>query len=81
MRLLKEYVIPRIIQWALVIFIGVTITFMVPRLSPVNPIDQALGRLTTFSNLSPEATIELRESLEDLYGLDGTYFDQYINFW
>ncbi len=81
MRLFKEYIIPRFIQWALVIFIGVTITFLVPRLSPVNPIDQALGRLTAFQSLSPEATLELRESLEALYGLEGSFLDQYIGFW
>jgi peptide/nickel transport system permease protein len=69
------------LQWLLVIFIGVTVTFLIPRLSPVNPVDQALGRLTTFQSLSPEATLALRESLQDLYGLDGTLFEQYINFW
>ena len=81
MSLLKEYILPRILQWLLVIFIGVTVTFLIPRLSPVNPVDQALGRLTTFQSLSPEATLALRESLQDLYGLNGTLFDQYINFW
>ena len=40
-----------------------------------------MGRLTAFQSLSPEATLELRESLEDLYGLDGSMLDQYINFW
>ncbi len=79
--LLKEYFLPRILQWLLVIFIGVTITFLIPRLSPVNPVDQALGRMTTFQSLSPEATLALRESLQDLYGLDGTIAEQYINFW
>jgi peptide/nickel transport system permease protein len=79
--LLKTYIIPRILQWALVIFIGVTLTFLIPRLSPINPVQQALGRLTAFQTLSPEATVELKESLEDLYGLNGTLFDQYIAFW
>jgi peptide/nickel transport system permease protein len=65
----------------LVIFIGVTVTFLIPRLSPVNPVDQALGRMSTFQSLSPEATLALRESLQDLYGLDGTIYEQYINFW
>jgi peptide/nickel transport system permease protein len=65
----------------LVILIGVTITFLIPRLSPVNPVDQALGRLTAFQSLSPEATVAVRESLLDLYGLDGTILDQYLNFW
>jgi peptide/nickel transport system permease protein len=79
--LLKTYIIPRILQWALVIFIGVTLTFLIPRLSPINPVQQALGRLTAFQTLSPEATVQLKESLEDLYGLNGTLFDQYIAFW
>jgi peptide/nickel transport system permease protein len=79
--LFKEYVLPRLVQWLLVIVIGVTITFLIPRLSPVNPVDQALGRLTAFQSLSPEATVALRESLQDLYGLNGTIFEQYVNFW
>jgi peptide/nickel transport system permease protein len=79
--LLKTYIIPRILQWVLVIFIGVTLTFLIPRLSPINPVQQAVGRLTAFQTLSPEATVQLKESLEDLYGLNGTLFDQYIAFW
>jgi peptide/nickel transport system permease protein len=79
--LLKEFILPRLLQWLLVIFIGVTITFLIPRVSPVNPIDQALSRLTAFQNLSPEATIALRASIEDLYGLQGSIFEQYIAFW
>lgn len=81
MALFKEYFLPRLLQWLLVIFVGVTVTFLIPRLSPVNPIDQAMGRLTAFQSLSPEATIALRESLQDLYGLDGSLLDQYIGFW
>ncbi len=81
MTLLKEFILPRLLQWLLVIFIGVTITFLIPRVSPVNPIDQAMSRLTAFQNLSPEATIALRASIEDLYGLQGSVFEQYIAFW
>lgn len=81
MTLFKEYFLPRLLQWLLVIFIGVTLTFLIPRLSPINPVDQALGRLTTFQSLSPEATLALRESLLDLYGLEGSLFEQYLNFW
>ncbi|NJN83808.1 MAG: hypothetical protein HC802_17065 [Caldilineaceae bacterium] len=55
MTLLKEYFLPRILQWVMVIIMGVTITFLVPRLSPINPIDQAMGRLTAFSIAQPEA--------------------------
>ncbi len=81
MTLLKEFVLPRLIQWAIVIFVGVTLTFLIPRLSPVNPVDQAVARLSSFQTLDPESAVAMRQSLEDLYGLDGTVFQQYLNFW
>ncbi len=81
MTLLKEFILPRLAQWLLVIIIGVTITFLIPRLSPVNPIDQALGRMTTFQNMDPEAVVSLRETLMVLYGLEGSVLDQYFSFW
>jgi len=79
--LLKEFILPRLAQWVIVVFIGVTITFLIPRLSPINPINQAVSRLTAFQTLNPDAVLELRQTLEDLYGLQGTVFDQYLAFW
>jgi peptide/nickel transport system permease protein len=79
--LLKEFILPRFVQWLVVIFIGMTITFLIPRLSPVNPVDVALGRMTAFQTLNPEATLALRESLLDLYGLEGSILEQYASFW
>ena len=81
MTLLKEYILPRIAQWLIVIFVGVSITFMIPRLSPVNPVEQAISRITTFQNMDPEATKQLRATLEDLYGVKGSLFDQYLAYW
>lgn len=81
MTLLKEFVLPRVLQWVVVIFVGVTLTFLIPRLSPINPVDQAVARLSAFQSLDPAAAVAMRESLEDLYGLDGTMFQQYLNFW
>jgi peptide/nickel transport system permease protein len=81
MKLLRTFILPRLLQWVVVIFIGVTLTFLIPRLSPVNPIDTAMGRLTAFQTMSPEATTALRNSLLDLYGMSGSLFEQYLNFW
>lgn len=81
MNLLKVFILPRLAQWFVVVFVGVTVTFLIPRLSPVNPISEALGRLTAFQNMSPEAVLAARESLLDLYGLNGTLPEQYLNFW
>jgi len=80
MSLLKEYILPRIVQWIVVIFVGVTITFLIPRLSPVNPVDQALARAQTFQTMDPEAVKLMRASLEDLYGVKGTIFEQYVSY-
>ena len=68
-------------QWFVVVFVGVTITFLIPRLSPINPVDTAVARVTSFQSINPEATVAMRESLMDLYGLDGSLLQQYLNFW
>ena len=81
MTLLRQYVLPRIVQWVVVIFVGVSITFLIPRLSPINPVDTMLGRLTALQTMDAETTKAMRETLLDLYGLDGSLFDQYIAFW
>jgi peptide/nickel transport system permease protein len=81
MTLLKEFILPRLVQWVVVIFVGVTVAFLIPRLSPLNPVDQALGRITTFQTINPEAVVALRETLLDMYGLEGNIFEQYANFW
>lgn len=81
MTLLKEYILPRLAQWLVVIFVGVTITFLIPRISPVNPVDQAMSRITTFQNMDPDAAAKLRATIEDLYGVKGTLFDQYVAYW
>ena len=81
MRLFQEYILPRLVQWLVVVFVGVTITFLIPRLSPVNPVDAAISRMTTFQTIDPEAALAMRESIQDLYGLDGTLLEQYFRFW
>jgi peptide/nickel transport system permease protein len=79
--LLKEFILPRLAQWLVVIFVGTTITFVIPRLSPINPVDQAMARISSFQNVEPETVVALRNSFEELYGLKGSVFEQYLNFW
>jgi peptide/nickel transport system permease protein len=81
MTLLRQYILPRIMQWFFVIFVGVSITFLIPRLSPVNPVDNMLGRMTSLQTMNPEAVVMMRETLMDLYGLDGPFLEQYGSFW
>jgi peptide/nickel transport system permease protein len=77
-----QYAVKRIGVYFLVLFIGITITFFVPRLMPTNPIDNYISQMQSRAGqtLTPEATRQLRESLEQLYGLKGSIFTQYVDY-
>jgi peptide/nickel transport system permease protein len=83
LKVLKTYVIPRLIQYVVVIFIGITITFIIPRLTPIDPVQTAINRLTSYGGMymEPEAIASLQNNLKELYGLEGTLFEQYLAFW
>lgn len=81
MDLFKRYILPRLIQWLVVIFIGVTIVFIVPRLSPLDPVQTTLNKLSGVGMTDPQAANRLKEVLIDLYGLEGGLFEQYVAFW
>jgi peptide/nickel transport system permease protein len=77
-----KYLMQRLGQCVLVIFIGITITFIIPRLAPTNPVEQKINQMMTGpANIHPEAIQAFRESMNDLYGLKGTMWQQYVNFW
>lgn len=76
------YLIPRIGQYLLVIFLGVTLTFIIPRLSPSDPVERQVSQLMmSGSHVSPEAIIAMREALTEMYGLSGSPWEQYLAFW
>ncbi len=77
-----NYLIPRIFQYLLVIFLGVTLTFIIPRLSPVDPVEAQVNRvLMSGSMTDPDAVIAMREALTEMYGLEGSTLQQYFAFW
>ena len=75
------YFLKRLAQFALVVFIGINLTFFITHLTPIDPVEQTISALTAFSGTSPEAIEMMRQSLQELYGLKGSLFDQYITFW
>lgn len=83
MRILKRYIIPRIIQFFVVVFIGITITFIVPRFTPLDPVQMTINRVASYGAqyLDAETLEHLKQTLTDLYGLKGTIFEQYVRFW
>ena len=80
---MKGYVLfalKRATQLIVVVFAGVSAAFFISHLSPINPVERVLGRITAQSNFSPEAITAMREALSDLYGVDKPLLEQYGNF-
>src|SRR6266498_4340894 len=81
MNLLKGYILPRLLQWLVVIVIGITLTFIIPRLLPNDPVEQALRRFSSNAISDPRAVESFKAALRDMYGLQGSPIEQYFRFW
>ncbi|HUM44213.1 MAG TPA: ABC transporter permease [Fervidobacterium sp.] len=82
MLFIKRYLLPRIVQFLVVIFVGITIVFFIPRLSSSNPVEQVIYQITAQGTFLDPAAIDLiRQSLTEMYGLEGGIFQQYFAFW
>lgn len=77
-----QYIAKRPGLYVAVLFIGLSITFLLPRLMPTNPIDGYIAQLQARAGgvLTTEAIEDLRGSLEELYGLKGDLFSQYVGY-
>jgi peptide/nickel transport system permease protein len=81
-KLILNYYIPRTIQFLVVIFVGVTITYIIPRLSPADPIENQITRIATGGVQFTQAErTELAHSLRQLYGLEGSPLHLYFAYW
>jgi peptide/nickel transport system permease protein len=79
---LKRYLIPRLIQYVLVIWLGITVVFFIPRLTPSDPVMKMVGELQARgSTLEPGTMDDIIEDLTEMYGLEGSWMDQYWAFW
>lgn len=75
------YFAKRLAQFALVVFIGVNLAFVITHASPIDPVEQSIAAVTSFGNTAPEAIAAMRTSLQELYGLKGSLGEQYVTFW
>jgi peptide/nickel transport system permease protein len=73
------YVIRRLGVFVIVVWVAATINFVIPRLSPVNPIQSALLQVTSMG--ANQANMEnLIKGLEAQFGLDQPLWKQYVNY-
>jgi ABC-type dipeptide/oligopeptide/nickel transport system permease component len=75
------YVLKRFGQFVLVVFVGINIAFFVTHATPIDPIMAAIAAATRFSQSDPQAVQMTREALRELYGLQGSLWQQYVAFW
>jgi peptide/nickel transport system permease protein len=81
-RFVKGYLIPRLIQYFLVIFLGVTAVFLIPRLTPNDPVVRVLDTMRSRSGgMDPEQYDSMMQALTEMYGLEGSWGEQYVAFW
>lgn len=82
MSFLKRYLIPRLFQYFLVIWLGITVVFLIPRLTPNDPVMRMIGEMRgRGSTLEPGAMDGIIRDLTQMYGLEGSWLDQYWAFW
>ncbi|MGO7668534.1 ABC transporter permease [Rhizobium ruizarguesonis] len=75
------FVLKRFGQFLLVVFLGVTITFFVTHLTPIDPVEESIGAITQMGQSDPNAIELMRQSLRELYGMEGSIWQQYVHFW
>jgi peptide/nickel transport system permease protein len=79
---LKRYLIPRLFQYVLILWLGITIVFLIPRLTPNDPVMAMIGEMRARgSTLEPGAMDGIIHDLTEMYGLEGSWLDQYWAFW
>ncbi len=82
MRFVQQYLLPRLIQYILVVFCGITAVFFITRLAPKDPVLEILNQLQTWGRaMNPEALERTAQALRELYGLEGTLAKQYLLLW
>ena len=76
-----KFVVTRIITYILVIWIGITVVFFVPRFLPSDPVEAMLGRIMTRGAYMEAEQVEaMRATLTQAFGLEGTLSEQYFGF-
>lgn len=82
MTFVKRYLIPRLISYVLVIWLGITVVFLIPRLIPNDPVMSMISQMRAFgSNLEPGAMDGIIHDLTEMYGLGGSWLEQYRDMW
>lgn len=77
MRFLK-LVLTRLLIWALTIWVGITIVFILQRIMPSDPVETMISKMTSMgTRVTPDEIQATRSVLQKQFGLEGTLIEQY----
>lgn len=75
------YLVRRTSQLVLIVFVAVTINFLIPRLIPGDPIESALStKIAISGNVSVDVQ-QVAAAYRAKFGLDRPLWQQYLNYW
>ncbi|MFN8466589.1 MAG: ABC transporter permease [Caldilineaceae bacterium] len=78
----RRYLIPRLIQYVLVIVLGITVVFFIPRMMPNDPVLRTIDEMRSRGTyLEPGAMDRIIAEMTEMYGLTGSPMEQYGAFW
>ena len=82
MKFVRRYLAPRLVLYVAVIFLGITVIFIIPRLLPGDPVENTIATLASRGSYLDPATVDQTiHALRQMYGLEGTLPQQYLDFW
>ena len=80
-RELATYLVKRLAQLLLIVFIAVSVNFIIPRLLPGDPVETALARLQSSGGAQNVDVQAVAKAYRAKYGLDQPLFHQYVKYW
>lgn len=76
-----RFIAGRIVTFLLVIWIGMTAVFFIPRMFPADPVEGMIMKMTANQgSLDPKEVEHLRQALNTQFGLEGSTASQYFTF-
>jgi peptide/nickel transport system permease protein len=79
---LRRYLLPRLFQYLVVVFVGTTIVFISTRLTPADPVQHTIEKISAQGGyMDPRVVEDFAKTLRELYGLEGNVFQQYLSLW
>ena len=80
-RELVSYFLKRFGQLVLIVFIAVSVNFLIPRLLPGDPVQTAIARLQASGGQQSVDVQAISAAYRAKYGLDQPMLAQYVNYW